>query len=66
MNNTKYMGEEAVIKKAMGILVRELGPMEAVRFVNMPKRNRQDSVIRHREWQKHLDKEQFFAGVFSK
>jgi hypothetical protein len=43
----------------------ELGPVEANRFINMPRKKRTDSVKRHREWQKHLDKDKFFKGVFS-
>jgi hypothetical protein len=31
----------------------------------MPKKKRIESVKRHREWQKQLDKEKFFNEVFS-
>jgi len=65
MKSVKYMEEEAVIKKAMKVLIKELGPVEAVRFINMPRKKRLESVKRHREWQKLLDKDQFFAEVFS-
>ncbi|GEM_PF-1995602 len=44
-------------------LVRELGPVEAMRFVNFPCKRRQESVKRHREWQKLLDKDQFFSSL---
>ncbi|MDD5616952.1 MAG: hypothetical protein PHH85_12220 [Candidatus Methanoperedens sp.] len=37
MNTVKYMNEEVVIKKAMGILIKELCPVEAIRFITMPK-----------------------------
>lgn len=50
------MEKEIVIKKATEVLFRELGPVEAIRFTNIPKKKRLESVKRHREWQKLLDK----------
>jgi len=49
----------------MEALIKELGPVEAIRFINMPKKKRLESVKRHREWQKSLDKDPFFEKVFS-
>jgi hypothetical protein len=66
MRTLKYMNEEVVIKKAMEVLIKELGPVEAVRFINMPKKKRIESVRRHREWQKLLDKDHFFDEVFGR
>ena len=40
--------------------------VEAIRLINMPKRKRLESVKRHREWQKLLDKDPFFTEVFGK
>jgi len=51
-------------KQKEKLLLKELGPVEAIRFVNIPKKRRMESVKRYREWQKHLDKEKFFAEVF--
>jgi hypothetical protein len=65
MKSIKYMAEEVVIKKAMEALIKELGPVEAVRFITMPRKKRLESVRRHREWQKQLDKDKFLAEVFS-
>jgi hypothetical protein len=65
MKAIKYIDEDIVIKKGIELLVKELGPVEAMRFINMSKRKRIESVARHREWQKMLDKEQFFDEVFS-
>lgn len=59
------MDEEDVIRKAIEVLLKELGPMETIRFINMPKKKRIESVKRHREWQKQLDKEKFLNEVFS-
>ncbi len=64
MNIEKYLDDEIVIKKGIDVLIKELGPIEAARFINIPKRERMESVRRHREWQKFLDKETFFAEVF--
>ena len=60
----KYMDEEAVIEKAVKVLMEELGPVETIRFINLPKRKRLESVRRHREWQKTLNKDGFFDQVF--
>jgi hypothetical protein len=64
MNTVKYLDEEIVIKRAIEVLIKELGPVEAIRFVNMPRRKRIKSVRRHREWQKLLNKDQVFKEVF--
>jgi hypothetical protein len=64
MSNMKYMEEETVIRKATEVLMKELGPVETVRFITLPKRKRVDGVRRHREWQKQLGKDRFFDEVF--
>ena len=66
MSRVKYMDEEIIIKKAMEALIKELGPVEAIRFINIPKKKKMESVRRHREWQKLLDKDRFFSEVFGK
>ena len=63
--SVKHMDEEVVIKKAVEVLMEKLGPVEAIRFITMPKRKRMESVRRHREWQKLLDKDRFFDKVFA-
>jgi hypothetical protein len=65
MRIEKYMDEEAVIKKGVQVLIKELGPVEALRFMNLPRGRRMESVRRHREWQKLLDKDRFFDEVFA-
>ncbi len=65
MNSVKYMDEDIVIKKAMKVLINELGPVEAIRFITIPKMKRMESVRRHREWQKMLDKDRFFNEIFT-
>jgi hypothetical protein len=66
MKEVKYLEEEIVIKKATNLLLRELGPIETIRFINMPRKKRIDSVKRHREWQRKLNKGQFFKEIFQK
>ena len=65
MRAIKYMYEDIMIKKAIKVLIGELGPIEASRFINMPRKKRVDSVKRHREWQKSLEKDTFLEHVFS-
>lgn len=65
MRTEKYMDEEIVIKRGVKVLIKELGPVEALRFMNLPKKKRMESVRRHREWQKLLNKKRFFDEVFA-
>ena len=65
MRAVKYMDEEVMVQKAIKVLIGELGPIEANRFISMPRRKRIESVRRHRQWQKSLVKDKFFNKVFS-
>jgi len=65
MTNLKYMDEEILITKTIELLIKELGPVETIRFTNLLKGKRIDSVKRHREWQKMLEKSKFFDEVFT-
>jgi len=65
MRAVKYMDEEVMVQKAIKVLIGELGPIEANRFISMPRKKRIESVKRHREWQKSLVKDKFFNKVFS-
>ncbi len=56
--------EERLISKAVDVLVKELGPVEAGRFLSLPRKRRIESVKRHRQWQRQLRREQFFDTVF--
>ncbi|MGB5156724.1 hypothetical protein [Desulfobacterium sp. N47] len=64
MKTERYLTEEITIKKGIDALVKELGPVETMRFINLPRKRRQESVKRHREWQRMLDKTDFFDKVF--
>ena len=65
MKAAKYLDEDVVIKRAIEVLIKELGPVETMRFINMPKKKRIESVRRHREWQATLNKDSFFKEVFT-
>ncbi|HUT71566.1 MAG TPA: hypothetical protein VMV58_03975 [Desulfosporosinus sp.] len=65
MRTEKYMDEETVIRRGVEVLIKELGPVEALRFMSFQKKKRIESVRRHREWQKLLDKNRFFDEVFA-
>ena len=64
MKAARYMSEEELVQKAIQLLMQELGPVETSRFINLPRKKRVESVKRHREWQKTLDKDTFFNSVF--
>lgn len=65
MKNAKYMNEENIIEKGVDLLIKGLGPVQAIRFINISKEVKMESVKRHGLWQKQLDKDKFFKKVFS-
>ena len=65
MKTAKYMDEELVIQKGVDLLMDGLGPLEAIRFLNMPRTKRIDSIKQHREWQKCLNEKEFLDDVFA-
>jgi len=64
MKTARYLDEEIVVKKGVEALIKALGPVDAMRFIAMPKMKRMESVKRHRKWQDQLKKEVFFKEVF--
>jgi len=66
MKAVKYMDEEVVIQKGVELLMNGLGPLEAIRFLNLPREKRLDSVKQHRQWQAQLNKEPFLDDVFGR
>ena len=64
MKASVFTDEEHLITKAVEILVKELGPVEASRFLTLPRKKRVESVKRHRQWQAQLQQEEFFDRVF--
>ncbi len=64
MKASVFTDEEQLITKAVEVLVKELGPVEASRFLTLPRKKRVESVKRHRQWQAQLQQEEFFDRVF--
>ena len=64
MKPERYMDEEELIQRGVDALIRELGPVEAIRLLNMPRKKRMESVKRHRMWQKQLKRDEFFKEIF--
>jgi hypothetical protein len=64
MKKSTFLNEDALVEKAIKILMDNLGPIETARFVAMPTEVRTESVKRHRDWQSQLDKDDFFELVF--
>jgi hypothetical protein len=65
MKEIKYQGDEEILIKGINILLKKLGPVETTRFLNIPRKKRLESIKRHREWQKTLNKENFLKELFS-
>lgn len=59
-----YLQEEELVRRAITVLLRSLGPVETTRFLTLPRRVQVDSIRRHREWQETLDQDAFFDQVF--
>ena len=64
MKASVFTDEEQLITKAVDVLVKELGPVEASRFLALPRKKRVESVKRHRQWQAQLQQDEFFDRVF--
>jgi hypothetical protein len=64
MSVTQYLTEEELIERALQALIDALGPVEAMRFLTLPRAHRLESIERHRQWQANLDQESFFDQVF--
>jgi len=64
MKLTKTVPDNDLMKKGIEILFRELGNVDAIRFLTIPRKKRVESVKRHRDWQRTLDKDAFFDEIF--
>jgi len=64
MKQSQFLSEETLVQRAIAALMDTLGPVETTRFLALPVTKRVESVKRHRAWQAHLEKEQFFNEVF--
>jgi hypothetical protein len=62
----KDIKDKDLIEKGTKILFKELGYTDAIRFLAIPRDVREESVQRHRKWQKDLEKNIFLDEVFGK
>jgi len=65
MTHTKEIPDKELIAKGTEILFKELGYVDTIRYLSMPRAQREESVKRHRKWQESLDKNIFFDSVFN-
>lgn len=65
MTAERLLTEEQLIHQAADILLSKLGVVEATRFFALHTKGRVESVERHRAWQETLNRDEFFAEVFS-
>ncbi len=66
MTMVKDIKDIELIEKGTRILFKELGYADAIRFLAIPRGVREESVQRHRKWQKGLNEKIFFDQVFGK
>ncbi len=59
MKNAKYMDEENILEKGVDLLIKGLGLVQAIRFMNISKAFKMESVKRHRLWQNNWIKKNF-------
>ena len=64
MKQSQFLSEEALVQRAIEVLLESLGPVETIRFLSLPVKQRTESVKRHREWQSQIEKEPFSKEVF--
>jgi hypothetical protein len=60
----RNLPEARLIERGLSALIKELGPVEATRFLTLRRSARLDSVKRHRRWQAGLKRSRFFDQVF--
>ncbi len=65
MRLTKNVPDNDLLKKGVEILFRELGKVDAMRFLSIPREEKRvESVKRHKDWQQTLYKDTFFDEIF--
>ena len=66
MREHSLLQEDEMVRRAVAVLMENLGPIETARFLTLPHARRVNAVLRHRKWQASLDKDRFFDQVFGK
>ncbi|MFH1706914.1 MAG: hypothetical protein ABIF71_03230 [Planctomycetota bacterium] len=65
MKKGHLLTEDQLIKGGIQALMANLGPVETSRFLALPVARKVESITRHRQWQRTLNKATFFKKVFS-
>ena len=64
MKMVKCLNQHELLEKGINALYKELGPVEARRFMAFARPiQREDSIKRHRRWQASLDKDAFMERI---
>lgn len=63
MRASRYLSEKEMLQKGIDVLLDALGPVETVRFLNISRDKRIESVKRHRMWQNSLKKDDFINEI---
>ncbi|GIV82924.1 MAG: hypothetical protein KatS3mg051_2278 [Anaerolineae bacterium] len=66
MTSQTYLSEEMVVRRGIEALLEALGPVEAARFLSLPRSRLEDYVEWHRRWQAGLDAQTFLDEVFGR
>jgi len=61
----RYLDEKKNLERGISALHRELGPVEARRFIALASHKHDDSISVHRKWQDSLDAEDFTKSVMA-
>lgn len=64
MQPAVLINETQLIQQAISVLIEKLGATDANRFLSLKSAQRLDSVLRHQNWQKTLEKNAFFDEIF--
>ncbi len=65
MKSAKFLDDKKVIERGVMALHKELGPIEASRFIAITGVKHQDSVGEHRKWQESLNPDIFIKDVLN-
>jgi len=66
MKKHLLLDEKELIERAVSVPMEKLGPVETSRFLALQPKKRVESVRRHRQWQRTVDKGAVFDEIFGK
>ncbi|MEW6237513.1 MAG: hypothetical protein AB1656_19185 [Candidatus Omnitrophota bacterium] len=65
MKPERYLEDDLIVKKGIYALLDQLGPVETDRFIALARKKREESLKRHRRWQKEIVKETFMQEILN-